>query len=94
MDRIAIDMPQASIVLQCSMCHMLTAMVAFNEGAHQTISSAGLIPMLVSLCRQKCLIRRPVRERFPVMDERLGRRVGPLVDPCSSLPPAGRGILG
>ena len=53
---IAIDLPMASVAQQSAMCYLLTALVAFSEGTHGAIVSAGLVPQLVALCRPKCLI--------------------------------------
>lgn len=86
-DKIAIDMPAAPIRLQSAMCYLLTALAAFNQDSHARISAAGLIPQLVSICRQSCrlwvMVRRAAHSRFTQLAQANRRNERKLFSPSS-----------
>lgn len=68
-DLIVRELPGARTSMQCAMCHLLTALVAFSFATHEAVAEAGLVPQMVSLCRITNRDGTRVRER-----ERVGGR--------------------
>ena len=48
---IAANLMKSSDLQKSSMCHLLTALAAFNNATHSAIIDSGLVPQLVSVCQ-------------------------------------------
>ena len=74
-DLIVRELPGAHTTMQCAMCHLLTALVAFSFATHEAVAESGLVPQMVSLCRNTN--RDGTRVRGKVGDGRGDREAPP-----------------